>query len=415
MGKLISPLSERKVAMLARQEGFHAVGGINGLYLSVLGGGRSWILRYMHQNRRRNLGLGSYTDLTLLEAREEARLQRKLLRSGIDPIAAKRTQRDQQRVASAKRMTFRECAMGYLDAHSDGWRNAKHALQVERALENHAGKILGDLDVSVIDTPLVMKVIQPLWKEKTETASRLRMRIENILSWAKVQGLRAGENPARWRGHLDQLLAKPSKVKKVEHFASLPYIQIGAFCEALSGQEGVAARAVELVILTAARSGEVRGARWDEFDLDAGVWTIPAERMKANREHLVPLSDAARSIIKAMQKTRLNDFVFPGTKDDKPLSDMSLTAVLRRMERRDLTVHGFRSTFRDWASEVSSYPAEMAEMALAHTIGNKTEAAYRRGNLLAKRFKMMADWSKWCAQPQTKASVVPLRKKSATA
>jgi integrase len=277
------------------------------------------------------------------------------------------------------------------------------------------GKTMLDLDVRLIDTPLVLKVLEPIWSKKTETADRLRGRIENVLAWATVRGFRAGDNPARWRGHLDQLLPRPSKVSKVKHFASLPFSQIGAFMQELREQEGVGARALEFAILTAARSGEARCARWEEFDLASKLWRIPGSRMKAGREHVVPLSEAALAVMEKMKEHRLGGFVFPGMKEGKPISDMAMTVTLRRMKRSDITVHGFRSTFRDWAAEVSHYPHEVCEMALAHTISNKAEAAYRRGNLLAKRGAMMKDWARFCAQPQpAEAAVISIRKAAGT-
>jgi integrase len=306
-------------------------------------------------------------------------------------------------------MTFAECVSGYIDAHGDAWRNPKHRQQWQNTLDTYAGPVIGKLDVALVDTPHVLRILEPIWKEKTETATRLRGRLENVLSWATVRGYRSGENPARWKGHLSELLAKPSKLSKVEHHAALPYQEISAFMQDLRTHEGIGAAALEFAILTAARSGEVRGATWAEFDLADRKWTIPADRMKAEREHVVPLSDAAIAIVRRMQKSRVSDYVFPGAKDAKPLSDMSLTAVMRRMERNDLTAHGFRSTFRDWAAEATAYPAEMAEMALAHAIGNKVEAAYRRGNMFEKRVRMMNDWAKWCAKPLKSGDVVPLR------
>lgn len=415
MGIIKAPVSERTSAKLAKLKGMHAVGGVPGLYLCSNGGGCSWIFRYSYNERRRDLGLGSYADLTLLEARERAREQRKLLLQGIDPITAKREQRDARKAALARRMTFMQCVDGYIDAHGDGWRNAKHRQQWRSSLKIHA-KLISDMDVAAIDTPLVLRVLEPIWKEKTETASRLRGRIENVLAWAAVRQYRQGDNPARWKGHLDQLLVRPSKVSAVQHHAALPYREIGAFMEQLRQREGIGAKALEFAILTAARSGEVRGATWSEINLKERIWRIPAQRMKANNEHIVPLSDAAVAVIKQMQKLRLDDkedsFVFPGAKEDKPLSDMSLTKPLRNMGRADLTAHGFRSTFSDWRAEVTAYPSEMGEMALAHTIGNKVEAAYRRGNLLQKRFRMMDDWSRYCAKPmQSTAEVLPLKGK----
>lgn len=410
MPRIKSAIPEKVSAKLARRQGMHAVGGTPGLYLCVAGAARSWILRYSFDGRRRDLGLGGYTDLTLAEAREKALAQRKLILEGIDPIEARREQRDARMAALARRMTFRQCVTGYIDAHGDGWKNAKHRAQWQSTLETYAGPVIGDLDVAQVDLPLVLKILAPIWKTKTETASRLRGRIDSVLAWATVRGYRSGENPARWKGHLDQVLAKPSKVATVEHHAALPYQQIGAFMVDLRRQAGIGAAALEFATLTAARSGEVRGATWDEIDLDARTWEIPGSRMKAGKEHLVPLSDAAVAVIEKMQECRLGAYVFPGAKDGKPLSDMSMTAVLRRMGRGDLTAHGFRSTFRDWAAESTAYPSEMAEMALAHAIGNKVEAAYRRGNLLQKRVRMMQDWAKFCGTVATAATVTPIKK-----
>ena len=411
MGRLKLSVAEKAVAKLARKEGVHAVGGTPGLYLHVAGGGRSWILRYSFAGRRRDLGLGSLVDLTVAEAREEARKQRKLILQGIDPIAAKHEQLAARKADATRRMTFRQCATGYLDSHGDGWKNGKHRQQWQNTLDTYAGPVIGNLDVTKVDTPHVLRILEPIWKTKTETATRLRGRIESVLSWATVRGYRHGLNPARWKGHLDQLLPKPSKVSRVEHFAALPYAEVGSFMETLRQHEGIGAAALEFTILTAARSGEVRGAIWDEIDRKAKVWKIPGSRMKAGQDHVVPLSDAALAVIEKMDDCRLGNHVFPGAKHNKPLSDMSLTAVLRRMGRRDLTVHGFRSTFRDWAAEQTNFSRDVAEMSLAHTIGDKVEAAYRRGDLFEKRRRLMSAWARYCAQPQTKAEVVPLRKK----
>jgi integrase len=409
VGRIAKPVSEKRSAQLAKREGRHAIGDPSGLYLFVVGGGASWILRYMFAGRRRDMGLGSYGDLTLAEARETARTQRKLIKQGIDPLQAKREQLAITKAANAVRMTFKQCVTGYIDSHGDGWRNAKHRAQWQSTLDTYAAPVIGDIDVAKVDTPHVLKILEPIWKTKTETASRVRGRIESVLSWATVRKYRHGENPARWKGHLDQLLPKPSKVAKIEHHAALPYRDMGAFIVELRKQKGIGAAALEFAILTAARSGEVRGATWSEIDLDAKLWKIPGERMKAGKEHVVPLSDAAVAIVKRMEKERTNGWVFPGARDEAPLSDMSLTAVLRRMGRDDLTAHGFRSTFRDWAAECTAYPAEMAEMALAHTVSDKVEAAYRRGNMLSKRVRMMSDWAKWCAKPLEKDNVLSLK------
>ena len=323
MPRFKSPVAEKAASKLAKRPGMHAVGDPPGLYLCVEGKGRSWILRYTSPTgKRRDFGLGSYGDLPLAKARKKARQARDLVLEGIDPIEAKREQRYTLRAAIAKRMTFDQCVTGYIDTHGDAWRNPKHRQQWQNTLDTYAGPVIGGLDVARVDTPLVLKVLEPMWKEKTETATRLRGRMENVLSWATVRGYRSGENPARWKGHLDQLLAKPSKVATVEHHAALPYQQIGAFMAELRQHEGIGAAALEFVILTAARSGEVRGATWAEIDLPAKTWKIPGERMKASRDHVVPLSDAAVAIVKRMEKSRVSNYVFPGAREDKPLSDM---------------------------------------------------------------------------------------------
>lgn len=414
MGLVKAPVSEKASARMKNTPGMHAVGGVSGLYLYVSKGNAcSWIYRYTFNGRRRDLGLGSRSDFTLAEARERAREQRKLLLQGIDPITAKRQQRDELKTKHALHKTFMHCVEGYIEARGDEWRNDKHRQQWQSSLEIHA-KLINEMDVAAINTPLVLQVLEPIWREKTETASRLRGRIENVLSWATVRGYRQGDNPARWKGHLDQLLPSPSKVSAVQHHAALPYKEIGAFMTQLRTHQGVGARALEFAILTAARSGEVRGARWEEFNLTDRIWTVPASRMKAGKDHVVPLSDAAVAVIKNMKKLRMDDspagFVFPGAKEGKPLSDMSLTKPLRTMGRADLTAHGFRSTFRDWCAELTAYPSELAEMALAHTIKNKVEAAYRRGDLLEKRALLMADWARYCAKPMPAAAeVLPLK------
>jgi integrase len=314
-------------------------------------------------------------------------------------------------------MTFRQCAAAYIKAQEVGWRNSKHAAQWTATLTTYAYPIIGDLSVQTIDTGLVMQAIEPIWTTKPETASRVRGRIESILDWATVSEYRTGDNPARWRGHLEHKLSAPSKAKRAvrqsngrgEHHAALPYTVVAAFLVELRRQEGVAARALEFAILTACRTGEVIGARWDE--IDNRLWTIPGDRMKAGKEHRVPLSDAALAILEAMKEQRTGDYVFPGGAAGRPLSNMALLMTLRRMKRDDLTAHGFRSTFSDWCAERTAYPAEVREMALAHAVGDKVEAAYRRGDLFEKRRKVMDDWAKFCAQPATVGdNVRPIRR-----
>lgn len=366
--------------------GMHAAGGATGLYLRVApSGARNWILRAVVGNRRRDMGLGGYPDVPLSEARERARQARRLIDNGSDPIGERR----RARLALRNALTFRECAAHTIEAKRPEWKNAKHAAQWSATLDTYAVPIIGSLPVDQVEVRHVLEVLTPIWEKKTETASRLRSRIESVLAWATVSGYRSGDNPARWRGNLDVLLPKPSRVSKVTHHRAVPVPDMPATMASLRTRPGTAARALEFLVLTAARSGEVRGARWSEIEGD--VWSVPADRMKAGKEHRVPLSKAAQKLLAALPRSANSDLVFPSA-DDRPLSDMALTAVLRRMEV-DAVPHGFRSTFRDWASERTNYPRDVAEMALAHTIGDKVEAAYRRGDLFAKRTKMMTDWA----------------------
>jgi integrase len=393
----------------AKRPGMYADG--DGLYLQITEGGASWVYRYMLNGRAREMGLGSLALYGLSEARAKAQDARRLRHQGIDPIEHRRAARAQAQIDAAKSKTFAECADAYIKVHRAGWRNGKHAAQWAATLATHAGAI-GALPVQAIDTTLVMKVLQPIWEKKPETASRVRGRIERILDWAKVSGYRAGENPARWRGHLDHLLAARSRVRKVKHFAALPYAELAGFLAALREQQGIVARALEFTILTAARSGETRGARRSEFDLLDKTWTVPAERMKANREHRAPLPARALTILQEMQAHHHCDdgFVFPGGKQDKPLSDMAFSMLLRRMGRGDLTAHGFRSSFRDWAAEQTNFPSEVAEMALAHAVGSKVEAAYRRGDLFEKRRRLMQAWAEFLTKtPAGRGAVLALR------
>ncbi len=397
--------------------GMYADGG--GLYLRLTEEGtKNWVLRYMLAGRPRWMGLGPLTLFGLQEARAKALDARRLRHEGVDPIEARRAARQQVRLDAAKSLTFRECAASYIAAHKAGWHNAKHAAQWEATLATYAEPIIGALPVQAIDTALVTKVIEPIWAQKPETASRLRGRIEAVLDWAKVRGFRQGENPARWRGHLDNLLPARSKVRRVEHHAALPYAEIGAFNAALRQQEGTAARALEFAILTAARTGETIGATWGEIDLGGKVWTIPAGRMKAGREHRVPLSVRAGEIVANMRKLVGDEVspdapLFPSAKRGKPLSNMAFLMLLRRMNRGDVTAHGFRSTFRDWCAERTSFPSEVAEMALAHNVSDKVEAAYRRGDMFEKRRRLMEAWAEFCGTAQSTAqnNVAPLRAK----
>ena len=382
----------------AKEPRYYGDGG--GLWLQVTkAGAKSWVFRFTLRDRSREMGLGPLHTVSLADARDAALQCRRLLREGIDPIEDRRDKRAAALLDAARAMTFNSCAEAYIEAHEAGWRSAKHAGQWRATLKTYAGPVLGELAVQSIDVGLVMKVLEPIWVEKTETASRLRGRIEGVLDWATVRGYRRGENPARWRGHLDSLLPSRAKVRRVKHHAALPYAEIGAFMRELRTQNGFAATALEFAILTATRTSETIGATWDEIDLAAGVWTIPATRIKAGSEHRVPLSVPALDILKRMNKTRLGDNVFPGGKHGKPLSNMALLKVKERMGRADLTVHGFRSTFRDWAAEQTNFPREVAEKSLAHAIGDRVEAAYRRGDLFQKRKRLMDEWSRFCDSP----------------
>jgi|SRR5665213_934915 len=382
---------------LSKKAGQYHDGG--GLYLLVKSPtSRSWLFRYMRDGRAREMGLGPYPDRTLADARVKAGECRKLLLDDIDPIEHRRSRRTDAKLEAAKAITFDTCAERYIEAHKSGWRNAKHADQWSNTLAAYASPVFGKLSVVTIDTALVMKVLETIWNYKPETAYRLRGRIEAILDWAKVRGYRQGENPARWRGHLDKLLPSRAKVRKVEHHAALPYVDMPTFMAELREQSGLSALALQFTILTAARTGETIGARWREFDLDARTWTVPADRMKANREHRVPLSESAFAILAEMRilGREADDYVFPGGKKTKPLSNMAMMMMLRRMGREDLTVHGFRSTFRDWCAEQTTFPSEVAEMALAHAVGDKVEAAYRRGDMFDRRRSLANDWGIYC-------------------
>lgn len=358
--------------------------------------------------KRRDIGLGGYPAVTLSGAREAARREREKIREGIDPVEARQAAHRALTASRAAAKTFEQCALGYIEAHEAGWRNAKHAQQWGNTLKTYAYPVCGSLMVSEIELPHILKILEPIWITKTETATRVRNRVELVLDWATARGYRQGLNPARWRGHLDKLLAKPEKVSKTTHYASLPYGEMGGFMKTLRASEGMGARAVELAILTAARSGEVRGATWDEVDLEARMWTIPADRMKAEKEHRVPLSTASVDLLCSLPRVAGVNLVFTASKG-KPLSDMTLTSVLRRM-KLDVTVHGFRSTFRQWAGEQTNFPREVCEHALAHQLPDKVEAAYQRGDLFVKREKLMAAWADFCSKPSTAGEVVPIRR-----
>jgi integrase len=408
MARQLHKLSARSV-QTRRTAGLYADGG--GLYLQVgPSGSKAWLFRFMLRGRAREMGLGPLHSVSLQEAREKALACRKLRLAGVDPIEQREADRAQARLEAAKALTFAECAAAYIEANKAGWKNAKHASQWKNTLDTYAAPVIGKLAVQAIDTNSVARIIEPIWREKPETANRVRGRIEAILDWATARGFRAAENPARWRGHLDKLLPKRSKVKRVEHHAALPFVEIGAFVGRLREQQGVAARALEFGIYTAARTGEVTGAQWREFDLQEKVWSIPSTRMKAQREHRVPLSERVVTILEGMREMRLGEHVFPGAREGEPLSNAAMLAVLqRRMGREDLTVHGFRSTFRTWAAERTNFPRELAEAALAHVLSDKTEAAYQRGDLFEKRRRLMWAWATFI-EAENGSAVSPIKK-----
>jgi len=385
----------------------YADGG--GLYLQVKtkdGGvtNKSWVFRYaipeMRGNGRqkeRQMGLGSLNTISIAEAREKALNCRKLRDQGIDPIEARRAERANAALEAARVMTFDQCRDAFIAAKQAGWRNnVKHASQWRSTVSTYVSPVFGKVSIGAVDTALVTKVLQPLWTTKPETARRVRGRIEAILDWAKACGYRDGENPARFRGHLKHLLADVPEVRRIRHHAALPYTEVAAFVAELRERAGIAARALEFTILTAARTGEVIGARWDEMNPRSKVWTLPAERMKGSREHRVLLTDAAIAVLEQMREVRQNEFVFPGDRRAM-MSNMAMEMLLRRMGC-DVTVHGFRSTFRDWVAERTNFPSEVAEAALAHVVGDKVEAAYRRGDLFEKRRRLMEAWAEYCSE-----------------
>ncbi len=413
MARTLEKLSALKVGRL-NTPGLYSDGG--GLYLRVTPEGtKNWVFRYMLAGRPRWMGLGPLHTIGLSEARIRATEHRRQRLDGVDPIESRKAARQQSRLEAARAITFKDCATKFIEDRKAGWHNAKHGEQWRATLATYAEPDLGSLAVQSIDTALVMRVLRPIWDKKPETATRVRGRIEAVLDWAKVHGYRNGDNPARWRGHLDKLLPARSRIRKVRHHAALPYAEIGAFMKSLALQEGSAARALEFTILTAARTGETLGARWREIDPSSKVWIIPADRMKAGKEHRVPLCRRAIELVEGRRKCAGKDvqseaFVFPGQRQGKPLSNMAFLMLLRRMKRHDLTAHGFRSTFRDWAAERTSYPNEVCEAALAHRIANKVEAAYRRGDLFELRRRLMEKWDVYCRQVEPASKVFSIRR-----
>jgi integrase len=411
MPKIAKELSAIEVKRII-QEGLHSVGGVAGLQLQVTASGvRSWILRVKIGDKRRDIGLGGYPEVSLSLARERALEKKSIIAQGVDPIEEKRASKARLVASQRNTITFDDAADKVHETKSKEFKNEKYKAQWISAIRMYASPIIGKKPVSEIDLQDIKEVLTPIWGTKTDTAKKLRGNLEAILAWCTVHEYRTGINPARWQGYLDQVFAKPSKISKVQHYKALPIDAMPAFMIELRKQEGIGARALEFTILTAARSGEVRGATWDEIDLNAKVWTIPADRMKAGKEHRAALSNEAIGLLKTMPRLEGNNYVFPSPRGGM-LSDMSLAAVLKRMNV-DAVPHGFRSTFRDWTSERTNYPRDVAEMALAHTIKNKVEAAYRREDLLPKRALMMQDWANFIYNDKSADVIIINDKKGA--
>lgn len=378
----------------AMKPALHGDGG--GLYLNVKpSGAKSWVFIWKAAGKRREMGLGPYPAVKLSAARKLAAECREAVAAGRNPIDERRRDAEPD---------FGTCADLFLSSMESQWRNDKHRAQWRMTLENYAGPIRSK-KVSEIGTDDVLRILTPIWQSRPETASRLRGRIERVLDFAKVRGWRSGENPALWRGHLKSILPARRRLTRGHH-AAMPYRDVPAFIARLRGLEALSARALEFLILTAARSGEVLGARWSEFDLDGGLWTVPAERMKAGKEHRVPLTEPARAIVQSLHALRISDYVFPGQAAGKPLSNMAFSKLLQRMRLDDYTPHGFRSSFRDWAGDMTGFPRDVAEQALAHRVGDATEQAYRRADALEKRRDLMNAWALWCSDPSESQNII---------
>ena len=386
-----------------KDPGLYADG--NGLFLSVSKtGSKSWLFRFRWQGKRPEIGLGSYADNTLADAREAMGDCRKLIRKGIDPRSRDRSGDE------STALTFTECATQFIKGMRAEWSNSKHQAQWEATLKTYADPVIGHLPVDQVDLEHLLSILTPIWQTKTETATRVRGRIERVLSWAIVKGYRQAPNPALWRGNLDMVLPKPGKVKKATHYAALPYADMPVFWQELVGHKSLSAQALQLLILTTARTSEITAARWDEFDTDANVWTIPAARMKAKREHRVPLTQTAVDLLEAIPRIDNSAFLFPGLRGNPHISNMAMLKFLKDdMRRPELTVHGFRSTFKDWAMETTTFPGDLSEAQLAHIIKNKAQAAYERGDKLERRRDMLKAWADYLRR---QAKVVALRSAS---
>ena len=391
----LSPLSISRL----KEPGLWAVGGVAGLYLHVNArGARSWILRVVVGDKRRDMGLGGYPDIGVADARQKAREARLKIEQGVDPILLRKQAKSELMALQATDKTFEQAAGEYIKIHADSWSNDKHRKQWESTLAAYAFPVVGKLSLRHIRQEHILKILEPIWTTKTETATRVRGRMESILDWAKVKGLRSGENPAAWKGHLDHMLPAPTRLKKIEHLTAVPVREMPGFMVKLRQAAGIAAQALEFLILTAARSGEVRGITWEEVSLDDALWIVPAERMKMKKEHRVPLSNRAVDILKSQPRIDGNPLVFPAPRGSQ-MSDATMSAVLKRMNV-DATVHGFRSSFRDWCGDYTNYPRDLAEQCLAHGADDPVEAAYRRGDALERRREIMNEWSKFIAGHQ---------------
>ena len=391
----LPPLSINRL----KEPGLWAVGGVAGLYLHVNArGARSWILRVVVGDKRRDMGLGGYPDIGVADARQKAREARLKIEQGVDPILLRKQAKSELMALQATDKTFEQAAGEYIKIHADSWSNGKHRKQWESTLAAYAFPVVGKLSLRHIRQEHILKILEPIWTTKTETATRVRGRMESILDWAKVKGLRSGENPAAWKGHLDHMLPAPTRLKKIEHLTAVPVREMPGFMVKLRQAAGIAAQALEFLILTAARSGEVRGITWEEVSLDDALWIVPAERMKMKKEHRVPLSNRAVDILKSQPRIDGNPLVFPAPRGSQ-MSDATMSAVLKRMNV-DATVHGFRSSFRDWCGDYTNYPRDLAEQCLAHGADDPVEAAYRRGDALERRREIMNEWSKFVAGHQ---------------
>ena len=392
--------------------GLFAVGGVAGLHLQVKAtGARSWILRAQVGNRRRDIGLGGYPDVSLALARDGAREAREMIRRGVDPVEERGARRQALKLAQATALSFSEAARQCHQTKVPEFRNVKHQADWMSSIDRYVNPIIGDLPVASIELPHIVSVLEPIWQTKTETATRVRQRIEAVLGWATVSGYRTGDNPARWKGNLEHAMPNPSKIRTVRHFPAIPWHEVGEFMAALRRRDGISARALEFLILTAARSGEVRLAVWSEIDIDREVWTIPKSRMKAGREHRVPLSGPALNLLRELPRFAGSPYVFTSPRGG-PLSDMALSTVCRRMQVNAVP-HGFRSTFKDWARSSTAYSDEVSELALAHVSSDATRAAYARDELMTKRARLMSDWAKFCSIILS-SKVTPIRSMEAS-